>query len=94
MPSYPYKLKLAIINDFNDGLSRDDIIDKYKPKYKTLTRYRTDTWIRDRESMLSMEEKAKMGKCSTQFKNLLCSVTALMLDEKLGFAAIRSTKRN
>ena len=65
MPSYPYKLKLAIINDFNDGLSRDDIIDKYKPKYKTLTRYRTDTWIRDRKSMLSMEEKAKMGKCLT-----------------------------
>ena len=68
MPSYLYKLKLEIINDFNDGLSRDDIIDKYKPKYKTLTRYRTDTWIRNRESILSMEEKAKTEKCLTQFK--------------------------
>ena len=81
MPCYPYKLKLAIIKDFNDGLSRNDIIDKYKPKYKTLTRYRTDTWIRNRESILSMEEKAKTEKCLTQFKNLLRSVSALTLDE-------------
>ena len=57
MPCYPYKLKLAIIKDFNDGLSRNDIIDKYKPKYKTLTRYRTDTWIR--ESILSCESLIK-----------------------------------
>ena len=46
MPSYPYKLKLDIINDFNDGLTCDDILNKYKTKYNTLTRYRTDTWIR------------------------------------------------
>ena len=81
MPCYPYKFKLAIIKDLNDGLSRTDIIDKYKPKYKTLTRYRTDTWIRNRESILSMEEKAKTEKCLTQFKNLLRSVSALTLDE-------------
>ena len=68
MPSYSYKLKLDIINDFNDGLTRNDIIDKYKPKYKTLTRYRTDTWIRNRELILSMKENAKIGKCLTQFK--------------------------
>ena len=29
MPSYPYKLKLDIINDFNDGLTRDDIINDF-----------------------------------------------------------------
>ena len=68
MPSYPYKLKLDIINDFNDGLTRDDILNKYKTKYNTLTRYRTDTWIRNKELIMSMKDDAKMKKCLTQFK--------------------------
>ena len=67
MPSYPYKLKLNIINDFNDGLTRDDIFNKYKSKYSTLTRYRTDTWIRNKESIMSLRDDAKMKKCLTQF---------------------------
>ena len=66
MPSYKYKLKLAVIADYNNGMRQQDIFKKYNAIDSRLTRYRTDTWIWNRDDILNKRDEAKKNKKLTK----------------------------
>lgn len=67
MPSYKYKLKLAVIADYENGVTQQDIFEKYYAIDNRLTRYRTDTWIWQRDDILSKQSEAKKNRTLTSF---------------------------